>query len=82
MSKSNACETNLLLLIFNNTDFANIGDAGRKNEEETLGCNNINGIHPINGVYICSGESASGKRSSQIKEVSLDAYHIDGIDAW
>lgn len=28
MSKSNACENSLLLLIFNNTDFANIGDAG------------------------------------------------------
>lgn len=28
MSKSNSCETGLLLLIFNNTDFANIGDAG------------------------------------------------------
>lgn len=27
MSKSNACENSLLLLIFNNTDFANIGDA-------------------------------------------------------
>jgi len=27
MSASNACETGLLLLIFNNTDFANIGDA-------------------------------------------------------
>lgn len=28
MSASNACENSLLLLIFNNTDFANIGDAG------------------------------------------------------
>ncbi len=28
MSKSNACENSLLLLLFNNTDFANIGDAG------------------------------------------------------
>ncbi len=28
MSKSNACENSLLLLIFNNTDFALIGDAG------------------------------------------------------
>jgi hypothetical protein len=27
MSKTNACENGLLLLIFNNTDFANIGDA-------------------------------------------------------
>lgn len=28
MSKTNTCENSLLLLIFNNTDFANIGDAG------------------------------------------------------
>lgn len=28
MSKSNACENGWLLLLFNNTDFANIGDAG------------------------------------------------------
>lgn len=28
MSKSNACENGLLLLVFNNTDFAGIGDAG------------------------------------------------------
>lgn len=28
MSKSNAAETALLALLFNNTDFANIGDAG------------------------------------------------------
>lgn len=28
MSASNACETGLLALLFNNTDFANIGDAG------------------------------------------------------
>jgi hypothetical protein len=28
MSKSNACENSLLLLIFNNTAFANIGNAG------------------------------------------------------
>lgn len=28
MSKSNACENGLLLLLFNNTDFAGIGDAG------------------------------------------------------
>lgn len=28
MSKSNACETALLALLFNNTDFALIGDAG------------------------------------------------------
>lgn len=27
MSKSNSCENGLLLLVFNNTDFANIGDA-------------------------------------------------------
>jgi hypothetical protein len=28
MSKTNTCENSLLLLIFNNTDFAGIGDAG------------------------------------------------------
>jgi hypothetical protein len=28
MSKSNTCENSLLLLFFNNTDFANVGDAG------------------------------------------------------
>ena len=37
MSKSNACENSLLLLIFNNTDFANIGDAGGLQNSATAG---------------------------------------------
>jgi len=37
MSKSNACENGLLLLMFNNTDFANIGDAGGLQNSATAG---------------------------------------------
>lgn len=37
MSKSNACENGLLLLIFNNTDFAGIGDAGGLQNSATAG---------------------------------------------
>ena len=37
MSKSNACENALLLLIFNNTDFANIGDAAGLQNSATAG---------------------------------------------
>jgi hypothetical protein len=37
MSASNACETGLLALIFNNTDFANIGDAGGLQNSATAG---------------------------------------------
>lgn len=37
MSKSNAAETALLALIFNNTDFANIGDAGGLQNSATAG---------------------------------------------
>lgn len=37
MSKSNAAETALLLLLFNNTDFANIGDAGGLQNSATAG---------------------------------------------
>lgn len=37
MSKSNACENALLLLIFNNIDFANIGDAGGLQNSATAG---------------------------------------------
>lgn len=37
MSKSNATENALLLLIFNNTDFASIGDAGGLQNSATAG---------------------------------------------
>jgi hypothetical protein len=37
MSKTNACENSLLLLIFNNTDFATIGDAGGLQNSATAG---------------------------------------------
>lgn len=37
MSKSNACENSLLLLIFNNTDFALIGDAAGLQNSATAG---------------------------------------------
>ena len=37
MSKSNACENSLLLLIFNNTDFALVGDAGGLQNSATAG---------------------------------------------
>lgn len=37
MSKSNSCETNLLTLLFNNTDWANIGDAGGLGGSTTAG---------------------------------------------
>jgi len=37
MSKSNAAETALLQLFFNNTDFANIGDAGGLQNSATAG---------------------------------------------
>lgn len=37
MSKSNTCENSLLLLIFNNTDFANIGDAAGLQNSATEG---------------------------------------------
>lgn len=37
MSKSNAAETALLALLFNNTDFANIGDAGGLQNSATAG---------------------------------------------
>ena len=37
MSKSNACENGLLELLFKNTDFANIGDAGGLQNSATAG---------------------------------------------
>ena len=37
MSKTNACENSLLLLIFNNTDFALIGDAAGLQNSATAG---------------------------------------------
>jgi len=37
LSKSNACENSLLLLIFNNTDFALIGDAAGLQNSATAG---------------------------------------------
>jgi hypothetical protein len=37
MSASNACENGLLLLLFNNTDFANIGDAAGLQNSATAG---------------------------------------------
>ena len=37
MSKSNSCESSLLLLLFNNTDFANIGDAAGLQNSATAG---------------------------------------------
>ncbi len=37
MSKSNAAETAILELLFNNTDFANIGDAGGLQNSATAG---------------------------------------------
>lgn len=37
MSKSNACENSLLLLLFNNTDFALIGDAAGLQNSATAG---------------------------------------------
>ncbi|MFA6204213.1 MAG: hypothetical protein WC710_13635 [Gallionella sp.] len=37
MSKSNSCETSLLLLLFNNTDFALIGDAAGLQNSATAG---------------------------------------------
>lgn len=37
MSKSNAAETALLALFFNNTDFANVGDAGGLQNSATAG---------------------------------------------
>lgn len=37
MSKSNASETALLALLFNNTDFATIGDAGGLQNSATAG---------------------------------------------
>jgi len=37
MSKTNACETGLLELLFKNTDFANVGDAGGLQNSATAG---------------------------------------------
>jgi hypothetical protein len=37
VSASNACENGLLLLLFNNSDFANIGDAGGLQNSATAG---------------------------------------------
>jgi hypothetical protein len=54
MSKSNAMENGMLLLFFNNTDFANIGDAGGLQNSATAG-----------SLYISLHTSDPGEAGSQ-----------------
>lgn len=54
MSKTNTCENSLLLLIFNNTDFANIGDAAGLQNSATAG-----------SLYVSLHTSDPGEAGSQ-----------------
>jgi len=64
MSKSNACENGLLLLMFNNTDFANIGDAGGLQNSATAG-----------SLYISLHTSDPGEAGSQTtNEANYTSY--------
>lgn len=54
MSKTNSCENSLLLLIFNNTDFANIGDAAGLQNSATAG-----------SLYVSLHTSDPGEAGSQ-----------------
>lgn len=64
MSKTNTCENSLLLLIFNNTDFANIGDAGGLQNSATAG-----------SLYVSLHTSDPGEGGSQTtNETSYTNY--------
>ena len=64
MSKSNACENSLLLLIFNNTDFALIGDAAGLQNSATAG-----------SLYVSLHTSDPGEAGSQTtNEIAYTSY--------
>lgn len=64
MSKSNSCENSLLLLIFNNTDFANIGDAAGLQNSATEG-----------SLYLSLHTSDPGEAGSQsTNEIAYTGY--------
>lgn len=64
MSKSNACENSLLLLIFNNTDFATIGDAGGLQNSAAAG-----------SLYLSLHTSDPGEAGSQTtNEIAYTGY--------
>ena len=64
MSKSNSCENSLLLLIFNNTDFANIGDAGGLQNSAAAG-----------SLYLSLHTSDPGEAGSQTtNEIAYTGY--------
>ncbi len=64
MSMSNASETNLLLLLFNNTDWANVGDAGGLQNSAAAG-----------SLYVALHSSDPGDAGDQTtNEVSFTGY--------
>ena len=64
MSKSNACESGWLLLLFNNTDFANVGDAGGLQNSATAG-----------SLYVSLHTSDPGEAGDQTtNETSYTSY--------
>jgi hypothetical protein len=64
MSKSNTCENSLLLLIFNNTDFANIGDAS-----------GLQGSAVAGNLYLSLHTSDPGEAGDQTtNEISYTGY--------
>lgn len=64
MSMSNASETNLLLLLFNNTDWANVGDAAGLQNSATAG-----------SFYVALHSSDPGDAGSQTtNEISYTGY--------
>ena len=64
MSMSNASETNLLLLLFNNTDWANVGDAGGLQNSATAG-----------SFYVALHSSDPGDAGDQsTNEISYTGY--------
>lgn len=69
MSMSNACENGLLLLLFNNTDFANIGDAGGLQNSATAG-----------SLYISLHTSDPGEAGTQeTNEIAYTGYERQAV---
>lgn len=69
MSMSNASETNLLLLLFNNTDWANIGDAAGLQNSATAG-----------SFYVALHTADPGDAGNQsTNEVSYTGYARVGV---
>ena len=80
MSKSNACENSLLLLLFNNTDFALIGDAGGLQNSATAGSFYVS-LHtadPTDASDQTTSETAYGSYARQAVARSGAGFVVTG----